>query len=165
MTSLEGICDLLGRSWAGVQSKGRPAFILKHLQAFSKEWLSISDKELVGTFFLDHLGKKLFNHAECSTKLPEDRSEILKLVTEAFVLLSQPQPLKDKCQTMQSQTPDSTLTAASEEPIAPPISDIDAKRTSAADMVDEQSEVKTEEKWYDPVSRFHEGSDSNRHIE
>lgn len=75
MTSLAEICDLLGRYWSGLESTGRPKFILKNLEEFSRNWTGIKDKQLLGKFFLDHYGKKLFSHAECSPKLPDHRDE------------------------------------------------------------------------------------------
>ena len=75
MTSLTEICNLLGHSWDGLESTGRPKFILKHLEDFSRNWTGIKDQRLVGKFFLDHQGKKLFGHPECKPKLPEHHDE------------------------------------------------------------------------------------------
>ncbi|KAL8988953.1 MAG: hypothetical protein Q9169_008470, partial [Polycauliona sp. 2 TL-2023] len=148
MTTLTELCHLLGRSWNGVESRGRPAFILRHLEAFSKDWPTISDKELAGKFFLDHQGKKLFNHSECAPKLPEDRDEILGLVTQAFHLLQDVQSNQDQQQLSGSQNSDSVLTTETAKGDTPLVTE-----TSQADvgMIGEQPALKTEQQSDDPV--------------
>ena len=75
MSSFVEICDILGQSWSGVKSKGRPSFIRKHLEEFAHHWSRMNDKEMLAKFFLSHHGKKLFSHPECSPKLPEHHDE------------------------------------------------------------------------------------------
>lgn len=119
MASFAEICDLLGHSWSGVESKGRPSFIREHLEEFSHHWSWMKDKDLMGRFFLNHHGKKLFQHPECSPKLPQqydewayasvraftkvaDQSRILALVTQAFHSFHDAQPKKEEEHTLES---------------------------------------------------------------
>ncbi|KAL8914385.1 MAG: hypothetical protein Q9171_001015 [Xanthocarpia ochracea] len=75
MASFAEICDLLGHSWSGAESKGRPSFIRKHLEEFSHHWSWMKDKDMMGRFFLNYHGKKLFLHPECSPRLPQQYDE------------------------------------------------------------------------------------------
>ena len=75
MASVAEVSELLGHSWDGVKSTGRPAFIRKHLEEFAQQWSCIKNQEMRANFFLVHHGKKLFSHPECSLKLQENRDE------------------------------------------------------------------------------------------
>ncbi|KAI4219352.1 MAG: hypothetical protein LQ349_008375 [Xanthoria aureola] len=140
MSSFVEICDILGQSWSGVKSKGRPSFIRKHLEEFAHHWSRMNDKEMLAKFFLSHHGKKLFSHPECSPKLPEHHDEISGLVAQAFRLLDGAQPVGKTGPALRSENFGSTETKALEGP------DTLSDNNPSAGLVDGQSKVKNEDK-------------------
>ncbi|KAL8863507.1 MAG: hypothetical protein Q9178_000188 [Gyalolechia marmorata] len=162
MASFAEICDLLGHSWSGAESKGRPSFIRKHLEEFSHHWSWMKDKDMMGRFFLNYHGKKLFNHPECSPRLPQqydewvhaylkeftevaDQPRILALVTQAF---HDAQPKKEEEHTLES-----TLNTDFQELGAPPTGGESNKPST-----DEQPTVMTEKKSDDLLGAVADGS-------
>ena len=170
MASLAEICDLLGHSWSGAESKGRPSFIRKNLEEFFHHWSWMKDKDMMGSFFLNYHGKKLFNHPECSPRLPEqydewvyaylkafaevaDQPRILALVTQAFHTFHDAQPKKEEehpkkeeelPKKEEEQTLESTPNTDFQELGAPPTGGESNKPST-----DEQPTVLTEKKRYD----------------
>ncbi|KAL8835030.1 MAG: hypothetical protein Q9176_007173 [Flavoplaca citrina] len=142
MTSLEEICKLLGHSWDGIPSKGRPGFIRGHLEQFSRDWIRMKDNAMLAKFFLSYHGKKLFSHPECRPKLPEHHDEIFGLVTEAFRLL-QAQPVGKPEQGLQSKTSESIGTTGPQKIESP---SEDGSHEVSAKVINAQPTMKSEEK-------------------
>ncbi|KAL8653897.1 MAG: hypothetical protein Q9226_003652 [Calogaya cf. arnoldii] len=142
MASLGEICGILGRSWNGVKSSGRPSFIRKHVEEFAHHWSGMKDKAMMSQFFLSHHGKKLFGHAECSPKLPEHHDEILGLVAQAFRLLPEAQY---KGETEQQRTwPESDSTIATQDNNVVTRSVDDKSGKDNRGVIDEQLTLKAE---------------------
>ena len=161
MTSLEEICKLLGHSWDGIPSKGRPGFIRGQLEQFCRDWIRMKDNAMLAKFFLSYHGKKLFSHPECRPKLPEhhdelvcanftgwddiaDKLRIFGLVTEAFRLL-QAQPVGKPEQGLLSKNSESIGTTGPQKIES---SSEDGSHEVSAKVINAQPTMKLEEKRY-----------------